>query len=267
MLELAAPIGEAGNLIRNDSRFNLTRVVGNLIHVTHREAGQPVFCGADLSDPDRPRTGTLEMLHNTVLINSGAYEVRVPSVGIPITVDFRGNIIRRAGDERIVLLGDRGTLNSGVNWMSPGWLLGSPAAINGAANIIGSANNDPGLDASYRPLAGSPCRDAALEPLLSVQYRDLADGQLRGVIGPAADLGAFEGGLAEPGPTATLTSSLSGNILQLRLGGTPSAAYRVLWSPDLSTWQPVGIYTLPPPGELELPGLDINGALGFFRVE
>jgi hypothetical protein len=267
MLELAAPIGEAGNLIRNDPRFNLTRVVGNLILVTHREASQPVFCGADLSDPDRPRTGTLEMFHNTVLIRSGAYEVRVPSVGTPITVDFRGNIIHRAGDERIQLLGYRGTLNSGVNWVSPGWLPGSPAVINGTANIIGAANNDPGLDAAYRPQAGSPCRDTAPEPLLSVQYRDIANGQLRGVIGTAADLGAFEGGLAEPGPTATLTSGLGGNALQLRLGGTPSAAYRVLWSPDLATWQPLGIYTLPVTGELELPSPTTAAAQGFFRVE
>jgi hypothetical protein len=41
----------------------------------------------------------------------------------------------------------------------------------------------------------------------------------------------------------------------------------VLWSPDLATWQPLGIYTLPVTGELELPSPTTAAAQGFFRVE
>lgn len=267
MLEIAAPIGEVGNLIRNDPRFNLTRVVGNLILVTHREATQPVFCGADLSDRDRPRTGTLEMLHNTVLIRSGTYQVNIPSVGTPVAVDFRGNIIHRAGSERIQLLGDRGTLNCGVNWVSPGWESVSPAVVNGAANLIGAANNDPGLDANLRPVPASPCRDAAVGTGPTLQYLDIARSQIRGVIGGAADLGAFEAGLVEPGSGAVLTVGASANALQLRLTGTPSAAYRVLSSSDLSTWTGVGEFTLPTSGEVDLPSPGLVESHRFFRVE
>ena len=267
MLELAAPVGGAGNLIRNDPRFNLTRVVGNLILVTHREATQPVFCGADLADRDRPRTGTLEMFHNTVLIRSGAYQVNIPSVGTPVTVEFRGNIVHRSGSERIQLLGDRGTLNCGVNWISPGWESVSPAVVTGTANLIGSANNEPGLDSAHRPGSASPCRDIALGEAPRLQYLDTARGQIRGVVGAAADLGAFEGGLAVPGPGAVLSVGTSGDNLRVRLAGTPSAAYRVLSSTDLSGWIEIGDFTLPASGEVELPSPGSMESHRFFRLE
>ena len=267
VLELAGISGPNAQIIRDDPRFTTTRVAGCLIISTDNQAGQPVFVGADPNYLAGTRTGIFEMLHNTVIIASGTYQVNVPSVYPNITVDFRHNIIRRTGTEIIQLMSN-GTLNSGVNWISPGWQPGPAATLNGTAAILTNVGNDPQLDANYAPLPASQCRDAASALLVPTQFAPPPRAQIRLTVGPAPDLGAFEGGLSAPGAVNSLTPTMQPGGLRLTLNATPLAPYEFEYSNDLITWQPFGTAMTNASGILEvLDAAALNEQRRFYRVQ
>jgi hypothetical protein len=267
VLELAGISGPNAQIIRDNPRFTTTRVAGCLIISTDNQAGQPVFVGADPNYLAGTRTGSFEMVHNTVIIASGTYQVNVPSVYPNITVDFRHNIIRRTGTEIIQLMSN-GTLNSGVNWISPGWQPGPAATLNGTAAILTNTGNDPQLDANYAPFPASQCRDAASALLVPTQFAPTSRAQIRLTVGPAPDLGAFEGGLSAPGAVNSLTPTMQPGGLRLTLNATPLAPYQFEYSNDLVTWLPFATAMTNASGILEvLDAAALNEQRRFYRVQ
>ena len=236
MLQLQAPTGVARDLIFNDPRFATQRIAGNIMLVTAPNA-DPIFCDADPSDLTRPRTGVLTMHHNTILCTNGSAQVVVPNVAAPVTVDYRHNIVRRTGATTLRLMGAAGTLNSGINWHSPGWVPSATATLTGTGAIITNAGNDPLLSAAYAPLAGSQCLNSAPSLLVSYQYMDPASGHYRAAFGPAADLGAIEAGLVAPGPVTSFSGTRLPGGYQFQIIGTANAPYAIEWTADLQSWQ------------------------------
>ena len=268
MLVLVEPIGSGAEILRNDPRFQTTRLAGNLIFVTNPYASHPIFVGADSSGVDQARSGTFEMHHNTVLISNGVYKVNVPTVFSNLSVDFRNNIVWAQGNEILQIMGGAGTLNSGPNWLSPNWQISSSANYTGTDAILPVAINDPLLDEHHVPLPESPCRDAAVNPLVDIQYHETASGLTRSTVCSGADLGAFEGGGAAPSLNPFLTGKALGNVFAIWLNGNPSTSYTVEFSDDLSNWQLLGIGTTDETGALLMEDPNHPGSTErFYRAQ
>jgi hypothetical protein len=135
------------------------------------------------------------------------------------TLDCLNNIIyNRAPDTslnasmfELVSTGDSGTLNLGVNWISPGYFPGHvpwngpfTGRVTGQANVITNPENQPGFTnlagRDFNLAAGSQGIDAGVYPnpmvpaeyQVSAEYADPRSGKVRTALGSGIDLGAFE---------------------------------------------------------------------------
>lgn len=220
-------------------------VYGNTLYNTTNFAGALIAYGGDQPFYNRYRQGTLYFYNNTVVSIGDSTPFNHVAVfdpptlalsgGAPITevLDLRNNIFASlpltsggTGTKMYLMQTDAvGTLNLGVNWVSPSTLLStSPATVTGAANLIyGDAvgANNPGflnthmLD--YRLATGARSIDLAgpQSPVVTSNtlFGDFTPtqeigpalaGHARVTLGAAADLGAFEsdGSIATAGAGA-----------------------------------------------------------------
>lgn len=250
MLVLVEPTGSGASIIREDSSFTTTRIAGNLMLVTNPYASHPIFVGGDSSGPEYARYGDLELHHNTIVINSGTWRVNLPTVLSNVSVDFRNNIVWRQGSEIIRLMGGAGILNSGANWISPGWESGPDALFSGVASILPETINDPLLDSDFVPLEGSPARDSGGNALVNFQYHETASGSLRPVVCSGSDLGAFEAGSHSPNLEPILDGKVFSGGFAIWLNGNPNTGYLIEWSDDFVNWQTLGAGTTDEKGTL-----------------
>ena len=197
-------------------------VYGNILATNPGDANALVHYGGDSGSPETYRQGTLHFYNNTVrALRDASEQYRTHVFDITSndqTLDARNNIFYVAPftpgqpATNLQLMRNAGTVFLGVNWASPGWQLwtdnGTPivGVVDGAANLIGGPENDPGFVSvpagDLRLSAGSACinlagpldADATADfPVLN-QYRVPRDGQPRTTAGAAPDLGAFEFG-------------------------------------------------------------------------
>ena len=249
-------------------------VYGNTFFSTNGGSNAIVLYGGDQPSYDFYRHGTLFFYQNTV-INQSVYSAynkvaifevpgSVVTLGAPMTevIDARNNIfaslpVTPGGTPAdLVLLSTDvpGTLNLGVNWVSPGTQLSSsPATVTGAENLIygnlTGENNPDFLNASmrdFRLLAGARSVDAAGPLAAAVASNTFGvdfspteeigpplSSHPRVVLGAAADLGAYEsdGAVAAVGAgaaalpsTASVMAPPTSNVSAAGGGGSGGGA-------------------------------------------
>ena len=229
--------------------YRETFVYGNTFYNTANNASSLILYGGDQTVYSHYRQGTLYFYHNTVVTAGDSQPFRSTAVfDLPLKVstggapaneklDLRNNIFASlpltpgAASGKLYLMNTdvSGSMNLGVNWVSPGTQLStSPGNITGAGNLLfGDAvgANQPGflnvpmLD--YHLAAGARSVDAvtgAAAPLAAAVTSNTLGGNFspveemgprlsshsRAVLGSAPDLGAFEstGAVASPGAGA-----------------------------------------------------------------
>lgn len=156
VLDLVEP-QDGGATIYNDPSFAKTFVYGNVID--YQNGGRPVHYGADQGFPPAYRRGVLYFYNNTVVVRADASSSwRTEMFYLDTndaTVDARNNIFYTASSTpgaaptNFSIITQQGSLNLGVNWISPGWGVGrdgvAEGTITGKENMLTNTANNPGF--------------------------------------------------------------------------------------------------------------------------
>lgn len=228
---------DSAPVVVSQAGYGVAQVYGNRFSGGDEDGSNMIHYGGDtcgtsptVTDPllcpqiANYRKGTLYLHHNTFVFGAGQAAHWSQSLlhvnTVDEHVDLRNNIVYQrpatgAAAPALSLVNDGGTVTATANWISPGVTDLRPSdpfhvqlgTVTSVANISNPAN-DPGfVSATDRHLAaGSPAIDAAA-PLAGAalapveQYVAERRRTPRPTVGAAADLGAFEFGVADPPAT------------------------------------------------------------------
>lgn len=201
--ELDLVDSQEGTEIRNDPRYHLGLVYGNLlIEPAGVDNNQIIHWGGDSGDPAANRR-QLRLLNNTVISTRTGTTVLLKLTTNQQTAEVRNNVLFTSGaGSSFAILDEEGQVQMSANYLKPGW-----KKCHGtlAGEILASGNietPDPGfvnfMTGDFRPGAASALRNTAA-PVLGNPLEILFEPPtpktpgVKRIPNGSLDLGCFEG--------------------------------------------------------------------------
>lgn len=196
-------------LVAKSAAYRQTFVYGNVLVSTKASGQSLIHYGGDNGLPDTYRKGTLHVFHNTFVARQDEKDRWATAVLRAETddeaIDFRNNVVLRAGTTHLSLGKEKGRITLGPNWVSKGVELWGDKAhtgkIEGESALIRGENPGfvdfekselaPRPDSPLRGKAGALAEAAKEHPVL-LQYKAQQATAPRAAAGAGATLGAFE---------------------------------------------------------------------------